>query len=218
MNKLQSLFIFIAVCVIDFFGIYFDKILVVYFAKPLLMITLFWYYYVNAKILNKLFIAGIAFSFLGDVLLLGKGEIYFILGLLFFLIAHLFYIIMVVKNLRKVVFSKLTVASIPYLLIFIMLLSILYKGLGVMKIPVIVYAMTISVLGTVSLLLYLQNKNKTSLTLVVGVLIFIASDAVLALNLFYEKQSFYPLLIMITYVMAQYLICKFALLSNKKYT
>jgi acyl-CoA hydrolase len=35
------------------------------------MITLFWYYYSNAKKLNKYFVLGLFFSFLGDILLLG---------------------------------------------------------------------------------------------------------------------------------------------------
>ena len=216
MNKSITLLVFIFVCIIDFYGIYFEKQLVVYIAKPLLMISLFWYYFINTKILNKLFVSGLFFSFLGDVLLLGKGQLYFILGLLFFLTAHVFYIIMVVNLLRKTRLSQVIVASIPYLLIFITFLTILYSGLGEMKIPVIVYAITISIFGTSSLLLFLQNKTKTSLVLVFGVLIFIISDSVLALNMFYIKQSFYPLLIMITYVAAQYLICRFVLLNGIK--
>lgn len=215
MKKILPLIVFITVCIIDLFGIYYDTISVVYIVKPLLMISLFWYYYVNAKVLNPYFIFGLAFSFLGDVLLLGKGEIYFILGLLFFLTAHVFYIIMVLKYLKKVELRQLIIASTPYLLVFVILLATLYKGLGTMRIPVIVYAITISVFGTVSIILYLQNRSKSRLILVVGVFIFIISDAVLALNLFYEKQSFYPLLIMITYVFAQYLICRFALLTNR---
>ena len=159
---------------------------------------------------------GLFFSFLGDVLLLGTGKLYFIFGLLFFLTAHVFYIVMVLKLLKKTRFSQILMASIPYLLIFISLLNVLYSGLGEMKIPVIVYAITISVFGMSSLILFLQNKSKTTLLLVLGVLIFITSDAVLALNMFYKKQSFYPLLIMVTYVMAQFLICKFVLLNSIK--
>jgi len=167
----------------------------------------------NTKVLNSYFVLGLAGSFLGDVFLMGTGEMYFLLGLLFFLMAHVFYIIMVVKSLMETRASQILLASIPYVLIFIALLAILYSSLGAMKIPVIIYAITISVFGTVSLILYLQNKTKATLILVIGVFIFIMSDAVLALSLFYEEQSFYPVLIMTTYVLAQYLICSFALLS-----
>ena len=182
------------------------------------MTTLLWYYMVTAKTVNKLFVAGLFFSFLGDVLLLGSGELYFIFGLLFFLIAHIFYIIMVLKLLKKLRLSQVMLAIIPYLIIFIVLLNILYSGLGGMRIPVIIYAVTISIFGTSSLLLFLQNREKIFLILVFGVLLFIISDAVLALNMFYEKQAIYPLLIMSTYVTAQYLICRFVLLNERKNT
>ncbi len=215
MNKILPLIAFVLFCLIDFIGIYLEKQMMINFAKPMLMISLFWYYYSNTKTMNKHFVLGLFFSFLGDVLLIGSGEIYFILGLLFFLIAHVFYIIMVLKILQKTRLKNFIIAGIPFLLLFLVLINVLYDGLGAMKIPVIVYAMTISFFGVVSLLLYMQIQTKISLLLLFGVLIFIASDTILALNLFYEKLSFYPILIMMTYVLAQYLICRFVLKLNK---
>jgi uncharacterized membrane protein YhhN len=215
MNKIIPLIAFVLFSLIDFYGIYLEKQLMVNFAKPMLMITLFWYYYSNTKPLNKYFVLGLFFSFLGDLLLLGTGEVYFIFGLLFFLIAHVFYIIMVLRLIPARKPKNFIMASVPFLLLFLILMNILFAGLGSMKIPVIIYAMTISFFGIVSLLLYLETKTKISLILLVGVLIFISSDTILALNLFYKTQSFYPLLIMMSYVLAQYLICRFVLKLNE---
>ncbi|MBT3871818.1 MAG: lysoplasmalogenase [Flavobacteriaceae bacterium] len=216
MNKILPLIAFMLFCLIDFFGIYLDKQMMVNFAKPMLMITLFWYYYSNAKKLNKYFVLGLFFSFLGDILLLGTGEMYFVFGLLFFLIAHVFYIIIVLKIIQITKPKEFIIASVPFLLLFLVLMNVLYAGLGAIKIPVIIYAITISFFGIVSLILYLQAKTKISMLLLVGVLTFITSDTILALNLFYKKQSFYPLLIMMTYVLAQYLICRFVLKLNQQ--
>ena len=216
MNKILPLIAFMLFCLIDFFGIYLDKQMMVNFAKPMLMITLFWYYYSNAKKLNKYFVLGLFFSFLGDILLLGTGEMYFVFGLLFFLIAHVFYIIIVLKIIQITKPKEFIIAGVPFLLLFLVLMNVLYAGLGIMKIPVIIYAITISFFGIVSLILYLQAKTKISMLLLVGVLTFITSDTILALNLFYKKQSFYPLLIMMTYVLAQYLICRFVLKLNQQ--
>jgi len=215
MNKIIPLIAFVLFSLIDFYGIYLEKQLMVNFAKPMLMITLFWYYYSNTKQLNKYFVLGLFFSFLGDLLLLGTGEVYFIFGLLFFLIAHVFYIIMVLRLIPARKPKNFIMASVPFLLLFLILMNILFAGLGSMKIPVIIYAMTISFFGIVSLLLYLETKTKISLILLVGVLIFISSDSILALNLFYKTQSFYPLLIIMSYVLAQYLICRFVLKLNE---
>ena len=215
MYRKLPLIAFIIFSLIDFFGIYLEKQWMIYLAKPMLMTTLFGYYYLNKKSDNLFFVLGLLFSLFGDLFLLGSGELYFILGLIFFLIAHVFYIIMVFKILLEIKLKDFMIAGIPYLLLFLILINVLYDGLGSMKIPVIIYAMTISFLGVVSLLLFLQSRTKTSLLLLFGVLVFITSDTILALNLFYEKQSFYPILIMTTYVMAQFLICKFVLYLNK---
>lgn len=215
MYRKLPLIAFIIFSLIDFFGIYLEKQWMVYIAKPMLMTTLFGYYYLNKKSDNLFFVLGLLFSLFGDLFLLGSGELYFILGLIFFLIAHVFYIIMVFKILLEIRLKDFMIAGIPYLLLFLILINVLYDRLGSMKIPVIIYAMTISFLGVVSLLLFLQSRTKTSLLLLFGVLVFITSDTILALNLFYEKQSFYPILIMTTYVMAQFLICKFVLNLNK---
>ena len=215
MYRKLPLIAFIIFSLIDFFGIYLEKQWMIYLAKPMLMTTLFGYYYLNKKSDNLFFVLGLLFSLFGDLFLLGSGELYFILGLIFFLIAHVFYIIMVFKILLEIKLKDFMIVGIPYLLLFLILINVLYDGLGSMKIPVIIYAMTISFLGVVSLLLFLQSRTKTSLLLLFGVLVFITSDTILALNLFYEKQSFYPILIMTTYVMAQFLICKFVLNLNK---
>ena len=215
MYRKLPLIAFIIFSLVDFFGIYLEKQWMIYLAKPMLMTTLFGYYYLNKKSDNLFFVLGLLFSFFGDLFLLGSGELYFILGLIFFLIAHVFYIIMVFKMLSEIRLKDFMIAGIPYLLLFLILINVLYDGLGSMKIPVIIYAMTISFLGVVSLLLFLQSRTKTTLLLLFGVLVFITSDTILSLNLFYEKQSFYPILIMTTYVMAQFLICRFVLNLNK---
>jgi len=214
MNKRIPLFIFIILCLADFIGIYFEKQLVIYIVKPLLMISLFWYYKANTTNVNKWFVLGLFFSFLGDVFLLGKGELFFILGLASFLIAHLLYITIVVKLLVKTTLKEVISVSIPYVLIFILLLNLLYEHLGGMKIPVIIYALVISVFGTVSLLLFIQKKTDAFLVLVMGVFIFIVSDSVLAINMFYQKEAYFSLVIMLTYVLAQFLICSFVLKLN----
>jgi len=211
LKKILPLLLFISVGIIDLFAIYFEKQTLIYVVKPLLMLSLFWYYKANSTTINKWFVLGLFFSFLGDVFLLGKGELFFILGLASFLIAHLFYITMVVKLLVNTTVMEVISVSIPYVLIFILLLNLLYDHLGGMKIPVIIYALVISALGTVSLLLFVQKKSDAYLLLVVGVFIFIVSDSVLAINMFYQKEGYFSLVIMFTYVLAQFLICNFVL-------
>jgi len=205
------LLVFLISCIVDFYGIISHTIIFIYIAKPLLMLSLLWYYFVNAKRINKYFVKGLIFSFLGDVFLMGEGHYYFIAGLVSFLIAHLFYIAMIVKKLDKPAAIKLIKALIPFVIVFVLLLNLLYNHLAEMKIPVIIYAIIICTFGVVSLLLFLQKKTNSVLILVFGVSLFVISDSILAINMFYQAQFYFPLLIMISYVSAQFLICRFVL-------
>ena len=85
---------------------------------------------------------------------------------------------------------------------------LIYSNLGEMLIPVAVYGITISTFGSVALLNYRNEKSTENLWLLVGALLFILSDSLIALNKFYEPHDIYGVSIMITYILAQFLICK----------
>ena len=140
--------------------------------------------------------------------LIFEGEFYFIAGLLSFLIAHLLFIRIVVKRLQKNLYSKIVVSIIPFLTFYLVLIFTLKNSLGELLIPVIIYGLTIAVFGMVSLIDYLNTKSIKSLYMLIGAVIFMFSDAILAVNRFYKSEHTLEVLVMITYVFAQYLIYK----------
>ncbi len=77
-----------------------------------------------------------------------------------------------------------------------------------MLIPVIIYGIVISTFGIVATLNYISNKTKANLWLFFGALFFIVSDSILAINKFYNPKEIFDFLIMLTYIIAQFLICK----------
>ena len=136
----------------------FEIAYVPYFTKPVLMLFLALFFYRNApkplSRLSKVTLYALFFSWLGDVLLMFQGfqAIYFLLGLVSFLLAHLCYIFALrqsrslgtktpksQKSSSKIVMG----ASLFYILIGIGSIALLKDGLGSMFIPVVVYAATI---------------------------------------------------------------------------
>jgi len=200
-------FLFLIVFLADIWGIVNQNKTAVFVFKPLLMTTLAILYIVAAKKPNFWYISALFFSFWGDVLLL-FNEQYFVLGLASFLLAHIFFIKITAGFLKQVSFKKILWASLPFTVFFIILLNVIFDGLGDMKIPVIVYGMVISSFGAITFLNYITQKNSANLWLFLGAIIFITSDSLLAINRFYEAKEIYGILVMITYVVAQYFICK----------
>ncbi len=198
-----------------------------HFTKPLLMLTLIVYIVLHRKELSRkaltLVVAGLSFSWLGDVSLMyqDKKEIYFMVGLGAFLVAHIAYIFLL-KEARDSSESKfLNPQKIKYIgffwLVFGGLISILYPHLGALKIPVIVYAMAITVMGISALMRYGRTQAKSYMFGLLGAVLFITSDSILAINKFIEPVNNAGILIMGTYALAQMCICIGVVLHfNKK--
>jgi len=208
-NRLQTLF-FIA-SAINLLGHLLEQPLLVHFSKPLLMplLAAFFYFSVSAKKAPATAIYGmiIAFilSFVGDVALMLEG--YFTLGLGAFLLAHVSYIF-VFTYLQK---FHLSLGSIVLKPIVSLLFAagvgtyiVLTPRLGAMRAPVSVYVAVIVVMAIAA---YLLTQRVAALTFI-GAVLFMISDSYLAFNKFYSPLPLSGIVVMSTYIAAQWCIAK----------
>lgn len=202
--------IFLVVSIVDVTAILFENALWQTISKPLIIPALMACYMAASKSRSILYLIALFFSFVGDVLLMDKNNL-FIYGIASFLLTQLLYVLIISKKLRKTDGRTLLTGMIPFLIFFLTLMSVLKPGLGEFLIPVVVYGLAISVFGVASFLNYLQHKDKPAIHLLTGALLFIASDSMIALNKFYAEKSFYGPAIMITYILAQFLIYNYML-------
>jgi uncharacterized membrane protein YhhN len=200
------LLVFMVVSLLDITGILFKIPILIQLFKPFILLSLMALYVVSVSERNKTYILALLFSFMGDFFLIFEGELYFIVGLVSFLIAHLFFIKIVFGRLQKSTISKILVSIFPFLTLFLFLIFFLKDTLNELLIPVIIYGFTISIFGVVAMLDYVNTKTTQSFLMFVGALIFISSDSILAINKFYNTTQIFGVLIMITYIVAQYLI------------
>jgi uncharacterized membrane protein YhhN len=172
---------------------------------------------------KKLLLSALVFSWIGDIILLfsDKHEAYLISGLIAFLISHMVYIITFSKQLKirnrknKAVFWIGVTVIIVYLLT---MLAILSPSLGDFKIPVFVYALVISTMLLFAFKGFLIWQEPANWYILLGAIIFVSSDSILAFDKFYLGASIIqaPFLIMVTYLVAQYLIVKGIFSLNQK--
>lgn len=144
-------------------------------------------------VVTALLFVGLALSWLGDVTLNGRLA----LGLAFFLAAHLSYIAMfqlAYPGRRPASWSLL---AIPW---FVWLVVVVGPRLGVMLPSVVAYS---AILGVMAV----WATRGTPLT-VVGALLFVASDTILAFRTFtpHLQRDAWRVLVMATYLPAQALI------------
>ena len=207
--------LFFVVAIFDVIGIISNITWLQIVSKPLIILTLFVLYYFSAEKRNNWYLLALFFSFLGDVFLLDKNG-FFLLGIGSFLITQILFIKLIISQLRKVRVHHIIITLLPFVVYFTVLISTIKENLTEFFIPVVIYGISISFFGMVSFLNYFINKSKRSVVLLIGAVLFIASDSMIALNKFHEPRIIYPVAIMITYIFAQYLIYRFMRNLNKK--
>jgi uncharacterized membrane protein YhhN len=195
---------------------------IAWFLKPFLLPFLLYLVYTFKNFpTKKILLLALTFSWLGDIILMftDKGELYFIFGLVAFLISHLLYIVVFNKQLKTEISKNKSVLllGIGVILVYLsVMLSLLLPSLGELKIPVILYATVISAMLLFAFKGSLHWQNPANNYILLGAIIFVASDSILAINKFYTTLPLASFWIMITYLTAQFCITSGILSLNKK--
>jgi len=185
-----------------------------YVSKPLLMISLFFFYFKKVKqnisTPDKIMLVSLIFSCLGDTFLMfqSKNPQFFLLGLGSFLVAQVAYS-GVFKPSGTTNYNK-RFPFIIYGLLFVLLLSNkITKGF---MIPISAYATAIMWMGITAV--ERQANLKSYRFILIGAILFIISDSLIAINKFAFSIPLSGLWVMATYIAAQYLIVQGVLLGR----
>lgn len=146
-----------------------------------------------------------------------EAQSFFIYGLASFLITHLCYLYAFIKWPSSKIgwLRQHPLLVIPFLIFFIAYGSFLWPDLPTaMRIPVLVYMAAILAMTASCLHLYSRIPSTAFKLLMTGILLFVFSDNIIALNKFKSHQLFIPqarLVIMISYLAGQFWIARGAI-------
>lgn len=157
--------------------------------------------------------AAMLFSLLGDILLIfDEKPGFFVFGLLCFLTAHLFYIYAFSQaafHVREIpLLRRMPLLSIPYLALGWWVFHTLRNDLNDLKIPVFIYILVLLGMALSALNRYNRVGKFSFLLVFSGSLLFLLSDALLAIDKFHAPVPIARVLIMVTYIGAQWLIAR----------
>lgn len=207
---------FFIILIADLIAVQLNYKIAEYIFKPLIIIWLLAYFILQLRAvrsnLKKWMIAALLFSWLGDVLLMLQDDnsFFFLLGLSAFLVAHVFYIlffhfIRMKENVKSRWWLLLIVA-----LYYLILISFLSPHLGDMKLPVRIYAIVISFMFMLAMHMSFIKYKNTGRWMMLGALLFVISDSILAINKFYQSFEIAGIVVMLTYGLAQLFITEAA--------
>lgn len=197
-------FLMVISAALTIYGKYSPNKVIVYTCKPLTTILI-----ISIAVINSIHfhnpimyfvIGGLVFSLLGDVFLL-KSTL-FLYGLIAFLAAHLLFIIGFLEVSR----ISHVMLLLPFVVGVIILFAYLYPDLSKYKYPALIYIIVIALMSWRAWECYLGNKSTGALEIGIASLLFIFSDANLAINKFKKPYKSSQLLILSTYYLSIWLI------------
>lgn len=195
--------------------------------KPLLMPLLFAWLIVEARRAwsrpMTLLAVGVGFAWLGDLLLMGDTDLTFALGIAGFLVTQIAYfasfravpgvafrrdiVLLSVASPRGLVSRHRTLIA-PFAVLYLGLMALVLPTAGRFAVPVGVYGLVICTMAVGALNLVGRMPPITAWLTFAGAMLFVASDALIALTSFGPITATAGLsaLIMATYILGQGLI------------
>lgn len=167
---------------------------------------------IKLKLSRSLVATAFLASWGGDIFLLYPGNLFFIAGMLCFMLAHFCYIILFI-NIQPFKISKAFLPIMGGIVVLVMgaiILNHLAPKLGDLFLPVLVYMIVIASMFASAIMISCNASTKQFGVnyFVPGAALFVLSDAVLSLNIFAYKNIFLGVIVMLTYGFAQFLLAK----------
>lgn len=195
----------------------FDLPLVHYMVKPLFMIALMIFHWkqLHGKFgfFSKMVQFGLFFSWLGDIALMIDEQfpILFVIGLGAFLIAHIGYALGFVQTIttsgKPLDLGRSVLIALPFALFTGAFFYYIKDGIpNELFAPVLAYTVVISLMGMTAAIRYDHVDSKSYNWIVIGAILFIFSDCVIAVNKFYYDFDYDAILNMALYLTGQFMI------------
>ncbi len=221
--KKNFLILFLFIVAFVLFASSTDNLILIVIFKPLIVVSLLVYLFMEEGHKEKAVsfaISGLLLSLLGDVLLIFQEQhaLFFIGGLISFLLAHVCYIFYYLRSSDAIAVKKLKNKAVFILIMVIygiVFCFLLYNNLGALKVPVFLYTTVLIGMNIFALNRYGKVNDTSFKMIMIGAMCFAISDSLLAINKFILPIPLAGVWILSTYAAAQYLITQ-GVLSKKQ--
>lgn len=198
-KKNPSVILFSIAGILCFISVLMDNEDIVLLAKPVLIPSMFVYYYIEQKgKLDYLFVFSLSAFFIGDLLYLINPVDYYILGLFVFLLPYLIVLFFLTQDIINLIKrKKINKLNLSFLIILFFLVYLMVSILNVLDAEsnveffyFFLFGIELVLMGVIAALLFVNENSRVNYLLIITVSLFIISDVFFILN-----KNLFPLLI-----------------------
>lgn len=211
--NLPMLLLFLGASLIHFFFCFIGSRKGYLWTKPFLVPLLLGVYLLSARHISPLAVGALICGFVGDVVLElpykskdpTKPNPPMLIGLGAFLLGHVFYIILFAGQVAAYPMLETFLLALAAAGLFLLVLRSFFSHMGAMLLPGTTY---LAVLMVMVFFAALSGLTVPIFPRIPGALLFLLSDYILARGILVEKGRYNDLMVMLTYLCAQFsLVC-----------
>lgn len=182
------------------------------YTKPLLLFSLLGVYLCAAPEVHWAPVAALITSWLGDVLLMLKGDRWFVFGGISFLISHILFIFVYLPYIEfsAVLWWLIAVAALVYFGVSALIMRSVWGNTPkMMRVPMFLYLVANSTMNLFALMMLMSVRSLGGVLAYIGAILFFASDCTLFVVRYHEnKDKIFKkhFTVMFTYIVGEALI------------
>jgi len=178
-------------------------------------------YYFSGKNRSNAYFLILFFSWIGYILILSSDFSHILAGIIVLWGVILLLLDTMIKELIGdflIQFKKKheLIVAMVWMIYLLIILIILYENLGSLFWPILFYGTFLIGAGFLSFMLWTEQRNRTTLSLMIGITLLIFSGTLLSYGLFIENTSFIDSLTELTYIGSQFFICYYFIYQPEK--
>ncbi len=132
---------------------------------------------------------GLGFAWLGDLLLMGEGDAFFLGGLAAFLVMQLCYLLAFTRVPGPGLVKAWRITIVPYVLVWVGMNAVVSAGVGASRLPVLVYSAVAVLMALAALDLVIRVPAHLGWRVAIGASCSCVSDSLIALTAFGPSRS-----------------------------
>lgn len=187
----------------------------IYLLKSLLSPLLIAIYWISSKKRNNYFILALLFVLVANIFFVSKEFNSILIGSIFFMFYRIIIIYLVIKAVRVKSYLPVFLGSVPFIIAFLYITSLTIDELGDGLYIYIMQVLFISFLGGFSLANYIIDNNKMNFWLLISCMLFTLIQLIFILKMFYISVFIFQPIAMVFYTFAQFSLYKFMILSEE---
>ena len=182
------------------------------YTKPVLLLALTGWYLTSASSPDLLLLFALLTSWLGDVLLIPKGNVWFTLGGISFMFSHFLFISAYIPHVdfARVIWWIVVPAAVCYFAVaFRVIFAVRKNTPKPMLAPMYIYLLANSSMNAFALMMLTSLRSAGAAVAYAGAVLFFVSDCTLFLVRYHEKQDLIfkkHFTVMLTYLLGEFLI------------